>query len=107
MKALVIGGERHGEWIDALDGSRMWIDIANACRYVIRKLTWAVTKGDKVLEAYVIHIAVHEQISGPGEQDVVTPLLQSLVMNEFARKHGEPQEIPHEPTAAERLTEGT
>lgn len=107
MKALIIGGERHGEWRDGLpDGIRMWVDIEHACRHVVRKLTWTITSpAGQVLEAYVIYVAVHEQIQGPEEQAVVHQLLQILTFNAFAREHGEAQEIKHEPSAAERLLE--
>lgn len=106
MKALIIGGERHGEWVDDLfDGTRIWVDIEHAVRHVLRKLTWSIAdiRTSAVTEAYVIYVAVHEQLQGPNEQEMVHQLLQALTMNEFARAHGEPQEIAHEPSAAERL----
>lgn len=104
MKALIIGGERHGKWIDTLDGVRIWVDIEHAVRHVIRKLTWNIQdiRTGNVTESHVIYVAVHEQIQGPGEVETVHPLLQALAMNEFARKHGEPMEIPHEPAAVDR-----
>jgi hypothetical protein len=105
MKALVIGGERHGEWIDGLfEGSRMWVDIEHATRHVLRKLTWNVqdARNGNVLEAYVIYVAVHEQLQGQDEPATVQALLQALTMNEFARAHGDKQEMPHEPAAVER-----
>jgi hypothetical protein len=109
MKLLVIGGERHGEWIDGLpDNIRIWVDIEHAVRHVVRKLTWNVLEArtGKPLEAYVIYIGVHEEISGPNEPATVQPLLQALTMNEFARAHGEAQEIPHEPAGAELVMPG-
>jgi hypothetical protein len=101
VKVLVIGGERHGEWIEVFDGTRIWCDLARAVNHVIRKLTWNVQslKGE-VTEAYVIYVAVHEQLQGPDEPAVVGELLRALTMNEFARAHGEAQEIPKEPAGA-------
>ena len=104
MKALIIGGERHGEWVDGLfDGTRIWVDIAHAARHVIRKLTWMVTNpaDGTITESYVIYVAVHEQLQGPKEPEVVQELLQSLLMNDFARAHGEKQDVPHEPAGSE------
>lgn len=101
MRALILGGERHGEWIDTLDGSRMWVDIHHAARHVLRKLTWNITDAKGiVIEAYEMHVAVHEQLMGPDEPMVAQQLLQTIVMNEYARKHGERQEIPHEPAGS-------
>jgi hypothetical protein len=97
MRALIIGGARHGEWVHTLDGVRMWVDIANAARHVIRKLTWGITDQEgNPIEVYVIHVAVHEQLQGPNEPNTVQQLLTMLTMNEFARAHGDKQEIPQE-----------
>jgi hypothetical protein len=106
MKALIIGGDRHGDWVDVLDGAQAWVDIRTAVTHRIRKLTWNVQdiRSGAVTEAYVLHAAVHEELVGPSEPQVVGELLRMLTMNEFARTHGEKQELPHEPSAAERLT---
>lgn len=103
-----MGGNRHGEWVDLLDGARMWVDLQNACRHVLRKLTWAVTdiRDGSVRESYVLYVAVHEQLQGPSEMDAVTAMLNSITMNEFARTHGEAQEIPKEPAGADLVIPG-
>lgn len=99
MKVLIIGGARHGEWVEGLpDGIRMWVDIANASRHVIRKAHSNITdlESGKVKEAYVLHLAVHPDLTGPQEPALVGKLLNDLTMNAFARAHGEPQEISKE-----------
>lgn len=105
MKALIIGGDRNGEWIDALDGSTGWVDIRTASTHRIRTLTWNIQNmaTGEVLEAYTLHAAVHPAITqlGQGEPQVAGQMLQSIAMNEFARTHGDNQEIKHEPAAAE------
>lgn len=105
MNALVIGGPRHGEWVDLFDGSRVWVDLMNAASHVIRKANASVTDpvtGD-VREAYVVHLAVHPDIAGrPDEPQVVGNLLNAIAMNALARAHGERQDVPHEPSAEER-----
>lgn len=108
MKALIIGGERHGEWVDGLfEGSRMWVDIAHACRHVIRKLTWSVTDlNGNITEAYTFHVAVHEQLQGPDEPNVVNQLLTMVTMNDYIRRHGDAQEIPKEPAGSELVVPG-
>ena len=106
MKALIIGGDRHGEWVDVLDGAQAWVDIRTATAHRIRRMTWNVqdVRSGAVTEAYLLYAAVHEDLLGLAEPQVVGELLRMLTMNEFARTHGEKQELPHEPTAVERLT---
>lgn len=109
MKALIIGGERHGEWVeDLFDGSRMWIDMARATRHVIRKITWNVQNlgTGEVTEAYTMYVAVHEQMQSPQEPQVVSQLLNLLAMNAFAREHGDRQEIPVEPAGSSLVVPG-
>jgi hypothetical protein len=98
MKALIIGGDRHGEWIDVLDGSCAWVDIRTADTFRIRKLGWEVTRlGEQGMELtgekYKVVLAVHPLIaSGDAmlEQQVVTQMIQMMAMNLFIRTHGEP-----------------
>lgn len=106
MKALIIGGDRHGEWIDVLDGAQAWVDIRTATTHRLRKMTWNIqeVRTGTVLEAYVLYAAVHPDLVGPDEPQVVGELLRLLTMNEFARKYGVKQEMAHEASAAERLT---
>lgn len=109
MKALIIGGDRHGEWIDGLfDGTRIWVDLEHACRHVIRQLT--VTPADlntgKVTEAWVLNLAVHESMQGPAEPGIVSQLFQMLAMNAYARTYGEPQEVPQEPAGSSLVVPG-
>jgi hypothetical protein len=96
MKALIIGGERHGEWQDVLDGAQAWVNLRDACTYRIRKAHSAITDAatSRVKEVYIVHLAVHPDLTGPNEPQVVGQLLNLLAMNEFARAHGEQQEVP-------------
>lgn len=99
MKALIIGGNRHGEWADVLDGSRGWVDIRSATTHIVRQITATVMRPtnegmEPTDEAYQIHLAVHPDLVGPHEPQYVQALLQSLTMNEFARAHGTKLEVP-------------
>lgn len=109
MKALIIGGDRSGEFVDVLDGAQVWVDIRSASHHRIRSFTNMVTvpQSDgtqRVTEAYVLHLAVHEALLGPDEYVMVREIVTALAMNAFTREHGVAQEIPQEPSAAERLT---
>lgn len=104
MRALVVGGDRHGEWVDGLpDGIHVWVDIRNALNFRIRSITNHITDrpGGRVIEAYRINLAVHPDLLGPQEPQVVSALLGNLAMNEFCRAHGEAQEIPKEPAGSD------
>lgn len=102
MKALIIYGMRHGEWVDVLDGSTAWVDIRTATTHTIRKITWQVTNvvTSEVSEAYTMLVAVHPDLVGQNEFAVAGQFLQMLAMNEFARAHGDAQEIPKEPAGS-------
>lgn len=108
MNALILGGERHGEWVDVLDGAQVWVDIRNAANHRIRKLTWMITdaRGEKITESYEVHCAVHEALLGPNEPQIATELLRILTMNEFVRAHGVKQEIPQEPAGSSLVVPG-
>lgn len=108
MNALIIGGARHGEWIDVLDGSTAWVDIRTADTYRVRKLGWGITQlneqGQMLLtgESYRLVLLVHPDltITGPqAEQQIVTQLMQMLAMNDFIRAHGdlEKPDVPDSP----------
>lgn len=104
MKALVIGGEQNGTWIDVLEGASVWVDIRTASTHRMRRFTWSVTLAatGEVIEAYVMHLAVHQDFLGPQEMAMVSQIFNSIAMNEYARTHGEKQEIVKEPAAADR-----
>lgn len=107
--ALVIGGHRHAEWVDVLDGQAFWVDITNATTHRIRKLGWGITRIGKngpelTGENYKLALAVHPDLTDPSmEQAVVTELIKMLAMNEFIRAHGESQQqeqdVPDSPAA--------
>lgn len=100
MKALVIGGPKNGDWIETVDGAKVWLDIVHADTYVIRDITWTITdmKG-QVVDAYRLYLAVHPQIVSSGqEQALAGQLLNLIAMTEFARAHGEQLETPKEPS---------
>jgi hypothetical protein len=108
MKALIVYGLRHGEWIDVLDGVNAWVDIRTATTHRIRKITWQVTNvvTGEVTEAYTLMVAVHPDLVGPNEPGVAGELLRLLAMNEFVREHGEAQEIPKEPAGSSLIVPG-
>jgi hypothetical protein len=91
VKALIIGGARHGEWQDVLDGVQAWVNLRDASTYRIRRANSAITDAatGEVKEVYVIPLAVHPDLLGPREPEYVGQLLNALAMNEFARAHGE------------------
>lgn len=99
MKALIIGGRRHGEWQDVLDGSTAWVDIATADTYRIRKVNWGINDmmTGEMKELYLVRLAVHPDLTGPGEAQQVTHLLSMLAMSEFVRAHGEKEKTPDTP----------
>ena len=109
MKVLIIGGQRHGEFVDDLpDGIRGWVDIRTATTHVVRRITWAIPDQQTKLiaEAYVLHAAVHPDYQGPDEPAVAGELLRQLAMNDFMRAHGEAQEIPKEPAGSSLIVPG-
>ncbi len=102
MKILIIGGLRHGEWVETLDGTKVWLDIQNAAQHVIRRAEPQVTdlETGEVLEAYRLFLAVHRDLIGPNEPAAVSAALNAMAMNHFARSFGERLEIPKEPRLA-------
>lgn len=106
MKALIIGGERHGEFIDILDGAQVWVDIEHAVTHRMRRITNTITVGDKVTEVYTLDLAVHEAAIGPDELNITMASLNTLAMNEFTRTHGTAQEIPQEPAGSSLILPG-
>lgn len=110
MNALIIGGNRHGEWVDVLDGVAGWVDLATATTFRVRKITWAITRigeggAELTGESYHLRLLVHPDLADLGpqqEQQVVTELLRMQAMNLFVRTHGEPIEpdpVPETPAA--------
>lgn len=103
MKVLLIGGERHGEWIDGLpDGVQAWVDLTHATTHRIRPFTCQIADlaTGLITEAYVMHLAVHPDLVGPQEPTVVSEILRAMALNDFARTHGVAQEIPKEPAGS-------
>lgn len=104
MMILVIGGEKHGKWVETLDGVQAWVDIVSATTYRIRKLTWGITAMDpatfemRVTDSFVLRLAIHPAIAGrPDEPGIVQEMVRMIAMNEFIRAHGEKQEVKKEP----------
>ncbi len=100
VKVMVIGGSKHGEWIEIFDGSRVWINLLDASSHVIRTLHSSITdvSTGAVVEAYTLRVAVHPDMVGPNEPVIVQQVLTAMAMNAFAREHGEREEIPKEPS---------
>jgi hypothetical protein len=105
VKILIIGGSRHGEWVETLDGTKVWLDITNATQHRIRAVTNNITDvaTGKVTEAYTIQVAVHADLLGPYEAQQVSAALNTIAMNAFYRAHGDAQEIPQEPAGADLI----
>lgn len=112
MKALIIGGDRHGEFVETLDGVQAWVDIRTATTHRIRQITNTVTeldaKGNQtVTEAHVIYLAIHEQLAGhPDEMQIAMTALQTFALNAFTREHGKHLDIPKEPASADLIVPG-
>lgn len=107
MNALIIGGHRHGEFVDVLDGAQAWVDIRTGTTHRIRPVTNTITnEAGKVIGVYLMHLAVHQDALGPEEAQIVTVALGTLAMNAFYREHGEELEIPKEPAASSLIIPG-
>ena len=103
---MVIGGDRHGEMIETLDGTKVWLDIANATQHRIRKLTNSAIdmSTSEIIDVHVLYVAVHADLLGPQEMQQVQAALTTMAMNAFFREYGEKQDVPGEPPADMRPT---
>jgi hypothetical protein len=65
---MIMGGERHGQWVDLFEGQRAFLDIRSAETYPIRVIHWvaAPTDGGDG-SSWKIALAVHPSLT------VVTP----------------------------------
>lgn len=112
MRALIIGGDRHGEFVETLDGVQAWVDIRSATTHRLRQITnmISVVQPDgkyRVTEAHALNVAVHEQLVGrPDEMQIVQAALQIIAWNAFTREHGTHQEIPREPAGSDLIVPG-
>jgi hypothetical protein len=96
MNVLVIGGHKHGEWMELPDGAQAWVDLETATTHRIRKLGWGITElGEEGMELtgenYDLCLAVHPDLTLNGpvfEQQVVTQMLQMMAMNAYVRTNG-------------------
>lgn len=104
MNILIAGGPKSGEWIETIDGAKVWLDIAHATTYLIRPIKWGLNDANGVeKESFWLHIAVHPELSAhPQNEAIVTQMISLFAMAEYARNHGEPIEIPKEPSADQR-----
>lgn len=98
MKALILGGARQGEWVDATGGA--WVDLMTGDTYVIRRVTWAVSDTDGgAQELWKLPVAVHPSIvaAGPNEGPIAEQILFGIIaqmyMTDFMREHAEPQPL--------------
>lgn len=108
MRALIIGGERHGEMVELPDGSKFWLDIARATQHRIRTVTNHITEAatGKVIQSLTLNVAVHQDLLGPYEMQQVQVALGVLSMNAFFREHGDEQTIPEEPAGSSLIAPG-
>lgn len=103
MKILILGGPRNGEWVEALDGSRTWVDLQRADTYVIRRIPFAQAGPDGRPSAlWFVHIAAHPSFAGnPKEPEIGQSLFMVIVgtefMVEYMQRHGEPQPLQEDP----------
>jgi hypothetical protein len=107
VKALVIGGEKHGEFIDVLDGAQVWVDLEHAVTHRLRRITNTITDMQgHVKEVYTMDLAVHQAALGPQELDITMAALSTLAMNEFTRAHGTKVDVPEEPAGSSLIMPG-
>jgi hypothetical protein len=112
MKALVLGGPRQGEWVDAMGAT--WVDLLAGETYVIRRVTWKVPATETGLpsERWELPVAVHPSIvaTGPNEgpiaEQVLFTLIARMYMTDFMRAYAENHsaadpEVTVPPTPAE------
>lgn len=92
MKALIIGGPRHAEWLDLIDGATSYVDLRTAQTYPIRGIKWAIPdQFGQPAELYDLRVAVYPDLmqAGPqAEQAQVTQGLNAVTLTEFMRRHG-------------------
>jgi hypothetical protein len=102
MRTLIMGGPRHGEWVETIEGVRTWLDIVRAETYVIRAITWVAAPSDGGDgSSWRVSIAVHPSLTGLPtgvEQEQVQAALFRMTMTHWMAEFGTPTDI--EPPAS-------
>lgn len=95
MKVLIIGGDRHGEFITLPDGAQSWVDLAHGDTYRIAGMRWGVTDPGPdgtpvVTERYKLLLAIHPQIqTHPAAMAVADEAVKQLAVTAFMREHAQ------------------
>lgn len=109
MKVLIMGGERHGEWLELLDGQPSFVDLRTADTYPIRAINWATANPDGTPAGFWrVMIAVHPSLTrlpAPVEQEQVQSALIRMTMTYWMQTFGteqplsDPDRAPSSPAA--------
>lgn len=106
MKVLIIGGDRHGEFVELPDGAQSWVDLAHGDTYRIAGMRWGVTDPGPdgtpvVTERYKLRLAIHPRIQAdPAAMAIADEGVKILAVTEFMRAHAEalePDVLPSAP----------
>jgi hypothetical protein len=90
MRVLIMGGTRHGEWLELMDGSASYLDLMTAETYPIRAITWVTQENGGA--AYRVSIAVHPSLTNlppQAEQQQVQDALFRMTMSYWMANFGE------------------
>jgi hypothetical protein len=92
-KVLILGGDRHGEWVDVFAGSSGWVNIRTGDTHRIASMKWAVTDPGPdgtpvVVERYDLKMAIHPRVAADQQSlAIAQAAVQQLAMTEFMRQH--------------------
>lgn len=110
MNVMIIGGERSGQFVDVLEGSRGWVDIRTGTTFQVARLDWAVQDPGPdglpvVRERWRLRIAVHPDIvTHEASGQIVQQAVQNMAMTYLCRAEAEPlpldtEKAPDTPSA--------
>jgi hypothetical protein len=87
---MIMGGERHGEWLTLPDGTAVWLDIRTALTYPLRYITWIAMQSDGGDgTGWRVAVAVHPSLMGPSEMDQVQGAIFRMAMTHWMRAFAE------------------
>jgi hypothetical protein len=97
MKALIMGGDRHGEWVELDEGSAAFFDLRHAATYPIRAIWWTMPGAEgEPARLWKVYIAVHPDLTVRGrrfEQDQTQGALFRMTMTFWMEEYGELQPV--------------
>jgi hypothetical protein len=107
MRVLIMGGDRHDEWIELMDGSPTYVDLRTADTYPIRAINWAITGTDgHAGRFWRVMIAVHPSLTRlppQMEQEQVQGALFRMTMTHWMETFGTEQPmsdpVPNSPAS--------